>query len=95
MIAFGIDPASQPPQDFLIYEDNWDAFLVFDSMSTQWRMGSVGPTGLDYNVIPMMMESLSIDKSEMVEIVPCLRIMENEALKIMSENRARENKKSK
>jgi len=56
-------------------------------MSTQWRVGGFGATGLDYNVIPMVAKSLGIRKKEISEILPDLRVMEAEALKVMIEQR--------
>lgn len=76
-----------------MFEDNWDAFLVFDSMATQWRIGVGGPTGLDYNVIPMILQSLELEEVAIKEIFPSLRVMESEALTVMAEERERDAKK--
>jgi hypothetical protein len=34
--------------DFEIWPENWMPFLVFSEVSTQWRVGAGGATGLDY-----------------------------------------------
>ncbi|WP_425286327.1 DUF1799 domain-containing protein [Candidatus Fukatsuia endosymbiont of Tuberolachnus salignus] len=31
-----------------MWPDIWPSFLVMRAMSTQWRTGMAGPTGLDY-----------------------------------------------
>lgn len=56
-------------------------------MSTQWRSSGGGPTGLDYNVIPLVAKSLGIKKKKISDILPNLRVMEAEALKVMIEDR--------
>ena len=72
-----------------VFEDNWDSFLVFDTLATQWRMGSVGPTGLDYNVIPLVLKSFGLDEDDLKEILPNIKVMESEALSVMAEERER------
>lgn len=75
-----------------IYEDNWDTFNLFNAMSTQWRVGMSGATGLDYNVIPILSPSLDIPDSEMKDVIFGLRIMESEAMKTMAEEREKRQK---
>jgi hypothetical protein len=86
-----LKPEDIPDEIIEVYPDNWKAFLVFDCMSTQWRSGGFGATGLDYNVIPLVLESLEIERNELGVILQDLRVLEAEALKVMNE--MRENKK--
>lgn len=93
--VLGLIPTDIKDQDIEVFEDNWNTFLVFDSMATQWRIGNAGPSGLDYNVIPLCLESLEIDRTELKEILPGVRVMESEALSVMAEERERSAKKTK
>lgn len=87
LIAFGLKKSDIPDEIIDVYVDNWNTFILFDSMSTQWRVSASGPTGLDYNVIPLVSKSLGIKKKEIAELLPDLRVMEAEALKVMIEER--------
>lgn len=63
------------------------AFIVFQSMSTQWRMGMNGPTGLDYNVLPEMWKRLEIRKRYRNRVFSDLQDMERAALRVMAKQR--------
>ncbi len=80
-------------ESFEVFPDNWDAFNVFYSLNTQWRVGPSGFTGLDYNTIPLMMKSMMIDESSLPEIMSGIMVLESEALVIMAEEREKLNKK--
>lgn len=54
-------------------------------MSSQWRTGMNGPTGLDYNALPTVLRLVGIARSEWSDIFDCIRVMEGEAMKVMSE----------
>ncbi|WP_423783659.1 DUF1799 domain-containing protein [Gibbsiella quercinecans] len=60
-------------------EDMIESWEVFLAMSTQWRHGFNGPTGLDYNVLPMILKAYKIADEEMV--INDVRILEGESLK--------------
>jgi hypothetical protein len=55
-------------------------------MSTQWRVGMNGATGLDYNTIPVVGRALGYKKKQINEMFPDLQVMENEALITLREN---------
>ena len=84
---FGLKPEDMPDEVIEVYPDNWKAFLTFDGMSTQWRTGAIGATGLDYNVIPLVAKSVGVKGKEIKELLPDIRVMESEALKVMIEER--------
>lgn len=44
-----------------------------------------GPTGLDYSVLPEIWRRTKTPISERDDVFECLRVMESEALKVMSE----------
>lgn len=60
---------------------------MFDAISTQWRTGMGGPTGLDYNVLPEIWKRLSIKKKDRNEVFAGLRVMESAALSTMAKHR--------
>lgn len=63
-----------------IFPDNLGSVNVFIAMSTQWRMGQMGPIGLDYNVLPLVCDLLNVDKEKRAEIFDDLRHLEDAAL---------------
>ena len=84
---FGLDLEEVPNEDVLIWDCNWNAFTLFETLTTQWRTGGMGsPTGLDYSVIPATGKMLGFNKKEIAALFPDLRVMENEALITMGEN---------
>ena len=66
-----------------IWIDNFDVFLLFNAMSTQWRVGMTGATGLDYSVLPMIEQRLEIKSTK--QNFDDLQIMEQEAMTTMLE----------
>lgn len=70
----------------MVWDINWRTFSLFHSLSTQWRVGMGGATGLDYAAIPPVAKMLGIKKKELSSMFPDLQVMENEALVTMGEN---------
>jgi hypothetical protein len=70
-----------------VLPDNWPAFVVMEAMGTQWRTGVAGATGLDYAVVPAVMSLVDIPKKRKKQVFHDLRVMEAEALLIMSESK--------
>jgi len=87
LAMFGLSKEDMPDEVVEVFPDNWDSFLTFDGMSTQWRTGAVGATGLDYNVIPLVAKSIGVRKKDLGSILQDIRVMESEALKVMIEER--------
>ncbi|WBM59679.1 DUF1799 domain-containing protein [Providencia sp. PROV188] len=77
--AFGFPPDLD---DVEVVPDVWESYLVFSAMSTQWRIGMNGATGLDYSVIPNVLDLLNI-KSK-ATIFDDLRVMELKALELIN-----------
>ncbi len=63
------------------------AVNLFIAISTQWRVGMGGATGLDNNVLFAKMERMRLSDSEWVTIEDEIRILEDEALTVMRESR--------
>ena len=85
--AFGltVEEASGPPVE--VWPDNLRAVNAFVGMSTQWRVGMNGATGLDYGVVPTVLRLAGVPRAEWAEVFDGLRAMEDEALKTMRETR--------
>ena len=63
-----------------IWEDLFPSFAVFEALRTQWRVGAAGAVGLDYGVLPFMLEMHDVDRADWPEITADLRLMEGAAL---------------
>lgn len=89
MAALGFDPEDFDEEENIIevWECNADAFYVFESMATQWRVGMAGATGLDYAAMPVVMDMVGVERKRRPEVFSSVRIMETEALATMAENR--------
>jgi hypothetical protein len=70
-----------------VWPDTWQAFQVFEAMSTQWRTGACGATGLDYTSIRDVAGFLGLTRAQASAIFPDIRIMEAEALRVMADQR--------
>lgn len=70
-----------------VWPDNLPAVNLFISMSTQWRVGMGGATGLDYAALPAVMAMLCIEESERPQVFEDLRIMESAAIVAMGKSK--------
>lgn len=86
MRLFGLSPEDFD-QGVDVWPDNWPAFRLFNALSTQWRVGACGATGLDYTAIRDVADYIGINKKQIAEIFPDLQVMEAEALLVMSESK--------
>lgn len=73
------------PADIELWPDNEPAVMVLVQMGTQWRVGMGGPVGLDYAALPFVMRVSGIPRADWPGIFEDLRVLENAALKTMSE----------
>lgn len=73
-------------EDVELWAVNAEAFSVFNSMSTQWRSGMGGATGLDYGVLPVVMDLEGVEADDRQHVFRDVRTMEQEALKAMADN---------
>lgn len=56
---------------------------VFIGMSTQWRIGMNGATGLDYSALPFVLKAFNVRKKDWGWMLDDIRLMESVALKEM------------
>ncbi|MCW2272374.1 hypothetical protein CQ065_06755 [Pseudomonas sp. MYb187] len=82
----GLSRADLPEEEVEVWADAWPAFRLFEAMSTQWRTGMGGPSGLDYSIIPAVASMLGIKRRDLPDIFPDLRVLEAEALAVMAES---------
>lgn len=71
--------------DVEINPDNLTAVNAFIAMTTQWRVGFSGATGLDYTALPIVLRMQRVPRGEWDDAFECLRVMEAEALAIFGE----------
>jgi len=69
-----------------IYPENWVPFQIFIDLVRQWRIGMGGPTGLDYSALPFVFDLHEVKKKKRREVFEALRVMEDEALRVMAES---------
>ncbi|MBD1589790.1 DUF1799 domain-containing protein [Pseudomonas sp. C2L12B] len=86
MAAFGFSPEDFE-EVFELLPDTMASFVVFEAMSTQWRAGMCGATGLDYGSLPAVMRLMAVPAADRRDIFHDLRVMEAEALAVMAEAR--------
>lgn len=79
--------ADIPEEEYEVWPDNWPAFLLFEAMSTQWRVAMGGATGLDYTALPPVASMLGMKRREIPEVFHDIRVMEAEAMLVMSESK--------
>lgn len=87
LAVLGLTAADMEGDDVEVWPCNWPAFLLFNRLSTQWRVGAGGAIGLDYNCIRDVAGFLGIKKKILAEIFPDLQVLEAEALRVMAEER--------
>lgn len=76
--------AIQAAQGVELWPENERAVNLFSSISTQWRTGMNGPTGLDYNVLYHKMDRLELTASEYDALEGDVRVLEIEALQVFN-----------
>jgi hypothetical protein len=72
---------AEAAQLFEIWPDCELSVSVFAAMSTQWQAGPMGPTGLNYASLPVVLQRMKVTDSDTV--FDDLRVMELAALKLL------------
>lgn len=79
--AFGIVLPEVKSEDdnYEVWEEHWDAVMVFLRCQTQWRMGGMGgPVGLDYGAVEWVIRLYEI--SEPRAVLEDLQVIEGAVL---------------
>lgn len=82
--AFGFRPEDYANDVIEIWPENHQAINLFTSISTQWRVGAGGPTGLDYNVLFTIMGLMDLSYERHVQLFEDIRVIESEALRVLN-----------
>jgi len=86
-MGFTLDDYGDEFTQVEVFPENYQASIVFQSLLTQWRLGFNGPVGLDYAVVPTVLKLHGIKRKRWEEIFHCLRVMEDEALVTIHNNK--------
>ncbi len=70
-----------------VWPENWPSVQFFIRISTQWRHGFSGPTGLDYAATLATLRELHDDQDERRRIFDDVQVMERVALVTLAERR--------
>lgn len=84
LAAFGFLPEDYEQDTLEIWPENEASISLFSSVSTQWRVGSAGPIGLDYNVLFTLMDRMRLSPQEFDFMFEDIRFIENCALTQMN-----------
>jgi hypothetical protein len=63
-----------------VWPENWKAWGLFCAVSTQWRIGMSGPTGLDYVPLMRLLDLDQLSADEWRDTFDCIRVLEGAAL---------------
>lgn len=77
--------AAKKEAAFDVWPENWAAFLLFESIRTQWWVGPAGATGLNYLVLYAKLDSLGLTGEEREHMEADIRELEAGALEAMHE----------
>lgn len=84
MAALGLTREDIADQDVVyVLPDNWLPLRIFQSMSTQWRIGMSGASGLDYTALPIVMKLEDVRKKDRRDVFSCVQVLERAALGII------------
>lgn len=77
MTRYGLTPEDFEEECQEVWPENWQAFQIFLRVGTQWRAGTLGATGLDYNALYPLLDRADGDWDDLFD---CVRAMEQIAL---------------
>lgn len=63
-----------------VWVENWPSVQFFARLSTQWRHGMNGPTGLDYTAVLSMLRTLRLPRQQADDIFADVQVLERAAL---------------
>jgi len=73
-------------KDCEVWEDNWEAVMMFLRMQTQWNVSMSGLVGLNYQALETLMRLYHV--KEPVELFEKVQVIERAALVKMNTKRA-------
>lgn len=87
MSLFGLSAADFDDEAVEVWPVNMEAVRLFSLLSTQWRVGASGATGLDYAAAAALMDMERIKPRRRAKLLNCLRVMEAAVLTMWAEER--------
>lgn len=84
MLAAGLLPEDFGDTSLALWPENDEPINLFCSVSTQWRVGMAGPTGLDYTALFARMDRRGYDADTYERLFQDIRVIEAEALTIIN-----------
>lgn len=82
MAEFGLRPDDFPVAVIELWPENVAPKVVFAAMSSQWRIGFNGPTGLDYGALECVMRFLKVPPEDEIDVFDAVRVMEDAVLRM-------------
>jgi hypothetical protein len=86
LFGLTVEEASGPPVE--VWPDNFLPVNVFMSMTTQWRIGMNGVTGLDYSALEPVMRMMGVSRKKWPEVFQDIGIMEGAAMETIRKESA-------
>ena len=83
MEAACLTPEDFPDEDVEVWPENWDAYVLFSYMRTQWRAGGMGIIGLDYGPLHRKMDRMGLSAEGYDDLEGDIQTMEYAALGAM------------
>jgi hypothetical protein len=80
--AAGLTEADIPSTE--VWPENWEAYLLFSFMRSQWRAGPACLIGLDYNVLYTRLARMQLTEEDHELLLQDVRVMEFEAIDAMT-----------
>ena len=71
-------------QDVEVWPENMAAINLFNSLSTQWRVGMNGATGLDYGPLFSRLDRMKLSEQDHEWMFDDIRVIEAAALTAMN-----------
>ncbi|MES1979546.1 MAG: DUF1799 domain-containing protein [Pseudomonadota bacterium] len=69
-----------------VWPENWQVWRLFCRVSSQWRVGMGGPTGLCYEAVYPLIDRAASDPQEWDDLLDDVAAMERAALSAMNED---------
>lgn len=82
--AAGFELADYEDDECEVWPENWRSVTFFSRLSTQWRSGMAGPTGLDYTAVLSLLRTLRLPRDEHDVLFDDVQVMERAALNEMA-----------
>lgn len=89
MVPPADSPESGPSQVVYLWPDNVTAWVCWQGVQTQWRVGMSGVTGLDYQGVSAYLDRQGLEPGEALEVFSLLQACERATLEVWSEQRAK------